>query len=126
MPPVTTSTTDLKQLLLPRRLLDGRVELGSELTHRMLRNRALVEQRLTRQVLYEEFQAWLLAVEDWVTAHTSLELDELGSKSVHTVVRSTMDAALLRELEQRGVLAEGRISWDHLQDHPGGLEDYPT
>ena len=53
--PVTTSTTDLKQLSLPRRLLDGRVELGSELTHRMLRNRALVERRLTRQAPYEEF-----------------------------------------------------------------------
>ena len=55
VPPVTTSTTDLKQLSLPRRLLDGRVELGSELTHRMLRNRALVERRLTRQAPYEEF-----------------------------------------------------------------------
>ena len=53
--PVTTSTTDLKQLSLPRRLLDGRVELGSELTHRMLQNRALVEQHLTRQAPYEEF-----------------------------------------------------------------------
>ena len=53
--PITTSTTDLNQLSLPRRLLDGRVELGSELTHRMLRNRALVERRLTRQAPYEEF-----------------------------------------------------------------------
>ena len=53
--PVTTSTTDLKQLSLPCRLLDRRVELGSELTHPMLRNRALVERCLTRQVPYEEF-----------------------------------------------------------------------
>ena len=53
--PVTTSTTDLKQLWLPRRLLDRRVELGSELTHRMLWNRALVEWRLTSQAPYEEF-----------------------------------------------------------------------
>ena len=49
-------------------------------------------------------------MEDWVTAHTSLELEELGSKSVRTVVRSTTDAALLRELEWRGVLAEGRAT----------------
>ena len=53
--PVTTSTTDLKQLLLPCRLLDWRVELGSELTHCMLWNRALVEWCLNRQAPYEEF-----------------------------------------------------------------------
>ena len=53
--PVTTSTTDLKQLSLPCCLLDGRVELGSELSHHMLQNRALVERRLTRQAPYEEF-----------------------------------------------------------------------
>ena len=51
-------------------------------------------------------------MEDWVTAHTSLELEELGSKSVRTVVRSTTDAALLRELERRGALAEGRATWE--------------
>ena len=51
-------------------------------------------------------------MEDWVTAHTSLELEELGSKSVHTVVCSATDAALLRELERRGALAEGRATWE--------------
>ena len=51
-------------------------------------------------------------MEDWVTAHTSLELEELGNKSVRTVVRSTTDAALLRELERRGALAEGRATWE--------------
>ena len=51
-------------------------------------------------------------MEGWVTAHTSLELDELGSKSVRTVVRSTTDATLLRELERRGALSEGRACWE--------------
>ena len=98
---------------MPRRLRDGTLELGSDLTHKMLRNQACVERRLTKTSSYEDFQTWLTAVEDWVQAHADVDLDELGPRTLRTVVRATIDAALLRELDQRGAMV-GRVSWARL------------
>ena len=49
-----------------------------------------------------------------MSAHTHLELDDLGSRSVRTVARATTNAALLWELERQGALAEGCTSWERL------------
>ena len=54
-----------------------------------------------------------MAVEDWVQAHADVDLDELGPLTLRTVVRATIDASLLRELDQRGAMV-GRVSWARL------------
>ena len=100
----------LKQLLLPRVLPNGCVELGCNLMHKMLRNCSFVEKCLSKFSSCKEFQAWLLAVEDWVSTHTHLELDDFGSRSMRTVACATTGTALLQDLERRGALEEGCTS----------------
>ena len=95
---------------MPCHLQDGTLELGSDLMHKMLRNQSCVERCLTKMSSYENFQTWLMAVEDWVQVHADVDLDELGPRMLRTMVRATIDAALLRELDWRGAMA-GRISW---------------
>ena len=80
----------------------------------MLRNDSFLEKCSSKFSSYEEFQACLPAVEDWVSVHTHLDLNDLGSRSVCTVARATTDAVLLQELERRGALAQGCTSWEHL------------
>lgn len=95
----------------PRMLDDGRWELGSDLCHKMMRNRSLIEKRLSRNSSYEDYQTWVAAVEDWVTSQADMEPEDLASRSVRTVARAATDPALLKELGRRGALADGRTSW---------------
>ena len=79
----------------------------------MLHSQLFVERHLTKTSSYEDFQTRLTAVEDWVQVHADVDLDELGPRMLRTVIRATIDAALLRELDQRGAMA-GHVSWAQL------------
>ena len=79
----------------------------------MLHNQSLVERCLTKRSSYEDFQTWLTAMEDWVQARADVDLDKLGPRTLQTMVRATIDAALLRELNWHGAMV-GRVSWARL------------
>ena len=79
--------------------------------HKMLCNQSCVEWHLTKRSSKEDFKTWLTAVEDWVQA--DMDLADLGHCKLWTMVRATINAALLRELDRHGAMI-GRISWVQL------------
>ena len=77
--------------------------------HKILCNQSCVERHLTKTSIYEDFQTWMTTVEDWVQAHADVDLDELGPRMLRTVVRATIIAALIRELDRHGAM-DGHVT----------------